>query len=115
MVQFVDRSGQPVEPVPDDAARMRQPQPPVRYHDTPEDQEIRSRLQRGGIVNLHALQCFMVTEGTGATGRRPAYRGIVFARDGGWEAMQWNGLLRGTYQTRDQAIKALLLPIGRTP
>lgn len=90
---------------------MRQPEPPPRYHHDPADHK--TPLQRGGPVNLHPLTAFMVTEGSGKPGGRPQYRGIVFSRDGMWESMQWNGILRGVWNTRDEAVQALLNPIGR--
>lgn len=101
MVQFRTPDGQP----------MKQPQAPPRFHPTVEDAE--RAIQRGGFVNLHSLTAFMVTEGTTATGGRPQYRGIVFSREGKWESMQWNGILRGAWDTRDEAIQALLHPVNR--
>jgi hypothetical protein len=112
MVQFHTPDGEeytPAAALPEPP--FTQPKPPPRYSPSVEDAQ--RAIQRGGAVNLHSLTCFMITEGNPGGGGRPHYRGIVFSRDGRWEAMQWNGILRGGYLTRDEAIAALLHPVGR--
>jgi hypothetical protein len=101
-----DMDAPPTEPA---YRAQQQAPPPPRYHPVPEDRAKVGKLQRGGPVNLHALTAFMVTEGRqDGSNRPPHYRGIIYKREAHWEALQWNGILRGVYRDKDAAITALL-------